>query len=117
MLYNLRVRHNFLIIIKECGMGKTSGKSLWADHVHVYGIREYAESAKNMGLSARGGAFYCAYKCIEDWHNLSKEEQSEAPDLPTDTIKGTFSAQLSVEILTQALVNEYGSDSKQWFKQ
>ena len=117
MLYNLRVRHNFLIIVNDNGMGKKAGKSLWSDNVHENGVREYGAIAKAKGLSARDGAFFCLWKCLEDWDKIPYFETREYPDLLTSNLYGTFSNSDCIAILRKALVNEYGSDSTQWFKQ
>ena len=113
-MYNFRVRHNFLIIVKENGMGTKSGHSLWADAVHTHGVRIYGPDAKKLGLSARDGAFYCIHKCIEDWEKMSLEEKEKLPDLPTDSVAKTFSIRTSINILGKALINEYESDSLPW---
>ena len=88
MLYNLRVRHNFLIIVNDNGMGKKAGKSLWSDNVHEHGVREYGAIAKAKGLSARDGAFFCFWKCLEDWEKIPYSEKKEYPDLLTSNLYG-----------------------------
>jgi hypothetical protein len=115
MLYNLRVRWNFLIIVNDNGMGKKAGKSLWSDNVHVHGVREYGAIAQAKGLSVIDGAFFCLWKCLEDWDNLDYEEQKEFPDLPTRNAEGTFSNSDCINILRKALAREYnGSIPKNW---
>jgi hypothetical protein len=115
MLYNLRVRHNFLIIVNDNGMGKKAGKSLWSDNVHEHGVREYGAIAKAKGLSARDGAFFCFWKCLKDWEKIPYSEKKDYPDLLTSILNGTFSNSDCIDILSKAFAREYnGSIPKGW---
>ena len=79
--------------------------------------REYGAIAKAKGLSARDGAFFCLWKCLEDWDKIPYSEKKEYPDLLTSNLNGTFSNSDCIDILRKALTTKYnGAIPNDWIE-
>ena len=75
MIYNMRVRNEFLNIMLENNMSDNPKVSKLANLIYVEGIRSHIREAKKMKLKPREGAFYCIEMSIKEYDELTSGEK------------------------------------------